>query len=207
MTPKVKHYPHGQCKATAKSTGRRCGNDCVPGFEVCDKHGGLTPSGANSPNFKHGRYSKHLPHGLLQNFNESLGDPELLDLRHDVALLDAVILEILEQMQTAPDAAKAWDSMRKALEMLETAFAKADVVRVQRLIQRMWAITNAQSRYHAARKEMVETMGQKRQTVAEITRAETAKQRVFTVAEVATLVAAFVDLARAISNEDERKYV
>lgn len=36
-----------RCKATAKSTGERCGNPVIRGSAVCYLHGGLTPSKAN----------------------------------------------------------------------------------------------------------------------------------------------------------------
>lgn len=62
----------------------------------CRIHGGATPSGIALPQFRTGRYSKALPGGLRERYEQALGDEELLSLRDEVALLDARIAETLD---------------------------------------------------------------------------------------------------------------
>src|SRR4051812_22336527 len=87
----------------------RAGHPCrQPGMANarCRMHGGKTPRGLASPNLVHGRYSKDLPTRLLTRFEEALTDRELLSLRQDVALLDAMLTSKLSQIrdeQVTPD--------------------------------------------------------------------------------------------------------
>jgi hypothetical protein len=71
----------------------------MTGRDVCYHHGGRTPRGVASPHFKHGRYSKHLPKGLQENYNTALSDPELKELTADLALIETRIIQLLEQVE------------------------------------------------------------------------------------------------------------
>lgn len=82
----------GLCKRAPMANGR------------CRLHGGLTPSGVAAPSFRHGRYSKYLPGGLLERYRTALGDQELLGLRDEIALVDARLQELVEAL---PDATAA----------------------------------------------------------------------------------------------------
>ncbi len=71
------------CKASAMKNGR------------CRIHGGLTPSGFASPQFKTGRYSKVLPEAMRRRYEVARDDEDLLSLRDEIALLDLRIIELL----------------------------------------------------------------------------------------------------------------
>lgn len=76
------------------------------GRNVCMSHGGKTPRGAASPHFKTGRYSRSLPGHLLAAYEQALSDPRLLSLRHELALTDAMIANLLQQLDDdSPDSA------------------------------------------------------------------------------------------------------
>lgn len=83
------------CGAKLRNRNANCKNRAVMTNGRCRNHGGLTPKGIASPNYKHGRYSKHLPNHLRDRYNESLSDPELTALRDDLALIDVQIGEAL----------------------------------------------------------------------------------------------------------------
>jgi hypothetical protein len=68
----------------------------------CRVHGGATPGGMALPQYKHGRYSKYLPTGLADKYNEALLDTELVTLRDDIALVDSQIQERMEQGKENP---------------------------------------------------------------------------------------------------------
>lgn len=78
----------GNSKRASMSNGR------------CYRHGGATPSGLASPHFIHRRYSEALPAGLAPRFAASKSDPDLLELRAEIALIDARIEELLARVQT-----------------------------------------------------------------------------------------------------------
>ena len=64
----------------------------------CRLHGGLTPSGVFSPHFKHGRYSAYLPGGIDALYKEAMQDPEIINVRPDIALLDTRIFDLLTRL-------------------------------------------------------------------------------------------------------------
>src|SRR3990172_10824938 len=92
-----------QCQAKAKSTGVQCRRHAVSGKRVCTVHGGLTPSGPASANYKHGRYSRYLPARLAERYLEAESDPELLSLRSELALVQATLAGLFGKLDT-PDA-------------------------------------------------------------------------------------------------------
>lgn len=63
----------------------------------CKWHGGATPSGVASPNWKHGkrsRWAQHLPkNGLAEQFNAAHGDRQLFQTRRLAALVDTMIVD------------------------------------------------------------------------------------------------------------------
>ena len=81
----------GKCGAKAKqSPGKFCTSPPVPGRKRCRMHGGLTPRGPASPQFKTGRFSKYLGGALGDAYENSVSNPELLDLKDGIAVLDAI---------------------------------------------------------------------------------------------------------------------
>lgn len=88
------------CGAKLRNKAAFCRNRAILLNGRCRNHGGLTPKGIASPNYKHGRYSKHLPNHLRDRYYESLNDPELTALRDDLALLDTHISEVLMEMRS-----------------------------------------------------------------------------------------------------------
>ena len=77
----------------------------------CRLHGGLTPRGVASANFRHGRYSKAVP-ALAVRYEAAVNDPDYLALSHEMALLDARIQELVEQ----PLDAAGWDEIRACID-------------------------------------------------------------------------------------------
>jgi hypothetical protein len=113
MSRSVRIGPKKQCRAKSKHTQERCKLNTVPESTVCRFHGGLTPRGRNSPLWKHGKYSKHLPSKVAPRYAEALADPELMSLKHDIAVTEARIIELMERIDSG-EAGKVWDNLRKA---------------------------------------------------------------------------------------------
>lgn len=92
-----------QCTAKSKRSGRQCRKPAMKGRTVCLAHGGRTPRGVASPNFKTGRYSRSLPGHLVADYKGATHDPTLLSLRDDIALNEAMIATLLQQLDESPD--------------------------------------------------------------------------------------------------------
>lgn len=103
------------CGAKLRNKTAFCRNRAILLNGRCRNHGGLTPKGIASPNYKHGRYSKHLPNHLRDRYNESFNDPELTALRDDLALIDVQIGEAL----TAVYSSDVEDGPRVLLEKIK----------------------------------------------------------------------------------------
>jgi hypothetical protein len=104
-----------QCTAHSQQSGERCEKDAVAGFTVCEMHGGKTPVGADSPHFKHGRWSKHLPKRMVERSEEARRDPELTALTDEIALIDARIADMLERVDTG-ESGEVWASALACVE-------------------------------------------------------------------------------------------
>src|SRR3954469_9482211 len=97
-----------QCAAKCKATGEQCRRWAVNGKRVCTVHGGLTPSGHASPHFKSGRYSRYLPSRLSERYHEAQADQRLLELREEIALIDARLCDLL--------ATEDWEQIYRVIE-------------------------------------------------------------------------------------------
>ena len=106
--------PHGstdgtitrQCCARSKRSGKQCRKHAMRGRTVCLAHGGKTPRGVASPHFKTGRYSRSLSGQLLNAYEIAQQDPQLLSLREDIALTDATVAQLLQQLDDESKPAK-----------------------------------------------------------------------------------------------------
>lgn len=96
-------------------------------------HGGRLPVGGAHPGFKTGAHSKYLPTGLATKYAESLGDAELLELRADVALLQARLFQLLEANESLPLLQQA----QAAFTDLERALLKQDAPRTTQALKEL----------------------------------------------------------------------
>lgn len=106
----------------------------VRGSRRCHRHGGRTPSGLDSPHFRHGlrgqrdmnsRRSRALPERLIQRYEEAVADVTLLELREDIALSEARIEDLLKRVDTG-EAGETWRSLRETFYELRKALDKGD---------------------------------------------------------------------------------
>lgn len=114
-----------QCTAKSKRSGQQCKRHAVAGKTKCHIHGGKSLSGAASPNFKTGRYSKYLPARLAERYQESQTDPQLLALRDEVALVDSRLAELLGRVDTG-ESRKCWQEAQDAFGELRKARADSN---------------------------------------------------------------------------------
>ena len=98
-----------QCGAKTRN-GEACKTPAMPNGR-CRLHGGKSLGGLASPTFKHGRYSRVLPARLAARYDEATTDPALLELRADVALLDARLADVLSRVDTGESGA-LWTTLQ-----------------------------------------------------------------------------------------------
>ena len=112
-----------RCHAKSKRSQERCKRWATPGREVCRMHGGRTLMGLAAPRLQTGRYSKFLPTRLAAEYARAAHDPELRALRHELAVVDARINDLLRRVDTG-EAGGLWRQARAAWQTFKQAQAE-----------------------------------------------------------------------------------
>ena len=116
-----------QCSATAKATGARCRRVATNGYKVCQVHGSGSPGKgrAGGRPIVTGRYSTRLPERLVHRYAEALSDSRLLELRDEIALVDARIAELIERLTTG-ESGQGWREVQGLYAALTAAVPTGD---------------------------------------------------------------------------------
>lgn len=105
-----------------KREGLRCLSPVVNENGRCRLHGGTTPKGIQSPNWKDGRHSRYMGGALREKYIAARSDPDLLQLRSEVELVDARLGELLERVHSGESGAlwrKVSDAFKVYTEQLD----------------------------------------------------------------------------------------
>lgn len=89
----------------------------------CRLHGGASLVGPAHPNWKHGRHSKWLPKGLATKYAAAIGDPNLVAVRDEIALVDVRVGELLESIGSTGNT-KLWREARSRFDAFKRAGGK-----------------------------------------------------------------------------------
>lgn len=109
------------------SNGKPCKRRPTDGRERCNLHGGKTPRGIASPQFKDGRYSKAMPERLLERFEAAKKDPELLNLSAEIALVESRLEDLLRRVEHG-ESISLWKELEDTL--MEYQLSENDGVRI-----------------------------------------------------------------------------
>lgn len=107
-----------RCQAVKKRTTIQCANRAEPGKRVCRKHGGMSPGAP----LKSGLYSEKLPRKLAARYEFALHDPDIISVRHEIAVVAAIIED---HLPTLSDGMPALDVLTKAHADLNAAIRMA----------------------------------------------------------------------------------
>lgn len=179
-----------------------------PGRTRCKLHGGRTPQGVDSPHFKTGEQSilmKTLPARMQAAYEASLNDPAILDLKSSVALIDSRILDLITRVDTKESGA-AWKAVERAFTDLVTAI-RADDKRGQSAalseLDQMIRLGKGDADIWS---EITRLADDRRKHVETQQRLEMAGERAVPIAELVTMMGAFLNLAQTvISNPEEKR--
>lgn len=136
--------PKGPCRQTSLYDNGRCHH-----------HGGPTPRGVASVHYRHGRWSKALNPTRAKQYELAVDDPELLDLRRTLGLLDLTVQEALarrEELDTPHFRARAveyFDAAQKANADGDSEKAGAALVDLGALLRK--GVSEDQARDEVAR--------------------------------------------------------
>lgn len=119
------------CGAKTRS-GDPCQNPPVNGSKRCRMHGGTSPKGKNSPNYRHGLYSQYVSETIqeiLDGFHEA--DADFTDPTEEIKLLQAVIAsaEMLKRNVQDEDSLAA---ITRAISSLILSKQRAQQLQIER---------------------------------------------------------------------------
>lgn len=185
-----------RCTAKSKQSGSQCKKDAVEGYTVCHIHGGKTPRGLSSPNFKTGKYSKYLPQGLLDAYNDAQADKELLSIRGDVELLDVLIRSKLVNLDTGESAAH-WDALLKQIVKARRAYKSEDYGGLEEQLDEMEALADKRRLHYATEQEITAQLEQRRKMVETENKIILSKENAITNEQAMLLVSALLASVKA----------
>jgi uncharacterized HAD superfamily protein len=110
----------------AHDNTRLCQAHAVKGRTKCRKHGGKSPLGPGSGTYKHGRYSRFLPSRLAATYEDIRQDPKLLELRDNIAAVDARLIDLFQRVDTG-EAGALWQGARAAMARLKREQSRNNV--------------------------------------------------------------------------------
>lgn len=185
-------------------TGKKCGaltrrgTACLqPAMRNgrCRMHGGKTPRGVELPHFSHGRYSKALPDRLSMRYEEALSDEERHDLRHEIALAEAKINDLLARMEHGESAALLLLLHTKERQV-RAAEARGDSERVRALMGEILTLIRRGGEESLAWKDVEHWIARKTRTVEADVRIAATKQQMISVEEVMALIGLILNAIR-----------
>lgn len=127
-----------RCKAKSKSTGTQCKNGAIADTGVCRMHGGkgaLANRGPANHRYSHGRTSRLFKDTRLQErFETWLADPDALQHRKSVAILDTLLEDTLGSINTDAGASeRMWEKAARLLQEAKITLSYKEVETRQNL--------------------------------------------------------------------------
>ena len=157
-------------------------------------HGGTAKRGSESPRFKHGRWSEHLPERVMPRYAEAAADADLLALRDEVALTDIQIADVLDGMRT--DDAPPLRALAAAFADLRASQANGDVRGVADGLDRIGALIEGGVGELVAWQQVNALVDHRSRLVEREAKRLGLLQQYITVEQMMTMVAALTSLVR-----------
>jgi hypothetical protein len=141
--------------------------------------------------FVHGRYSTFLPTRLAAHYDEAAHDPELLELRRDIALTDARINDVLSRVDTG-ESGQLWRQAQAAMGRFRREQARGNIEAMQRALVRLERLITDGAADYAAWQAVGDLLEQRRRLVDSETRRLAASHDILTSEQAMTLMAQMV---------------
>lgn len=183
------------CQAR-KTNGEPCKAQAINGKRVCRVHGGATPGGLASPHYKTGKYSRYLPARMAARYEEAVGDPALLELRGDIALVDARLGDLLQRVDTGESGALWARLMQARLDLL--AYRRAgDAVKTAEALNTLLDLVGQGHADYRAWAEVGQVVEQRRRLVESERKRLVEMQQTLTVEKAMLLIGAIGGIIKA----------
>lgn len=184
-----------------KRDGTPCQKPPMNGATRCRLHGGATPKGMASPHFIHGERSDHLNPSLLNIYKQMVNNPDLLSVRADVALIDAMIAAKLPLLESG-ESAQHWEQVAKFIRQARIAYKTENYGTLEDALNELEAISDKRRLFYATEQEVGSQLELRRKLVDTENKILYNKERALNAEQVMLLVSALLDSVKR--NVDDR---
>ena len=179
-----------KCAGRSRQTGLPCKRRRTPGSEYCSNHGGKHRKGIAHPGFKHGGYSKVMPPVHLREKWAALrDDPELLEHKNNVALVDSMVQDVFDHYEAGGTPA-LWRRLWEAWGRLEVANRAKDPRKAREFYEELGLVIERGMRQSGREHDVVVLLEARRKHADSQLRREIATREVFTYEEAAAFYVA-----------------
>jgi len=173
----------------------------------CRMHGGNARSGIAAPTYTHGRHSKYMPTRLQPRYAEAQLDPQLLELRSEIALLDARLADLLLRVDTG-ESGTIWRELAQARTDLIVARRGGDAEGQAHAINTMLELIGRGHADYAAWHEVLSAIEQRKRIVESERRRLIEMQQTMTVEKAMLLVGAIAGIIKAhVTDPDQLRAI
>lgn len=162
----------------------------------CRIHGGKSLAGIASPTYQTGRYSRYLPGRLLGRYAEAQANPALLELRADIALIDARIGDLIARVDTGESGA-LWARLMQARSDLLLYRRAGDTVKTAEALNTLLDLVGQGHADYRAWAEVGATIEQRRRLVESERKRLVEMQQTLTVEKAMLLIGAIGGIIKA----------
>lgn len=199
-----------QCKATSKRSGERCKRYVAAGKYVCSMHGGKSLAGPESPTWKTGGDSKFkaiFTGDALEHYEAARKDDRYLEMREDLAVLDALFYEELKSARLGQggalmeELAKHWTRFQEAQPLKDATTAGRALKKIGDLIAE--GVSRQAAQTHA-----LDIQDRKRRTSETERKRIVDQERTITQVQAMSFVAGMISLMReAVAGENNEREI
>lgn len=190
------------CGAWRRKARKYCTKAPSVGRNRCELHGGKSLRGIASPSYKGKGLTKDMPARLAERFREAQQDDELLSLRNDVALVQAMIGEQLSLISQG-DSGDIFIQAKQTYRELLSALRSENNVESTRLLALLGEIIENGYKDEIAKEEIRKSLELKRKlSDSEKKRLVDLKQMI-TTEELMLVVGALVDSVKRNVNDSK----
>jgi hypothetical protein len=164
--------------------------------------------GVDSPTFKHGRYSKHLPDQLATRYQEALNDANLICLDDEIALVDSRIGRQLDLLEKTGVNEAMFIRLKLLYSRFQTHTNSGQHRYAIRAINELGALLDQGADATIAWGEINELIEQRRRLVETERKRLLDEDQMITIDRLMVLVGALVDIIRRnVASREERAAV
>jgi hypothetical protein len=155
-------------------------------------HGGKSPVGIASPRFINGRHSKHLPSRLIERYQDSQSDPDLLNLQSEISLIDARLSELIGRIDI-DGSGTLWRNLGGIVIDLTTYHDAQDLEGIGQTISRLRSTIQRANSDTAAWEEIQPLVEQRRKLVESEAKRRVQMQDMITSEKAMVLISQLTD--------------